>query len=48
MRFKDHRGTGGMYGLYRVHDLHMLVYAAMFAGLKEKAIEAGTVLRAGW
>lgn len=43
-KFLAERGPEGFYTLYRFHDLHLLVYAAMFAGCYEKAIAAALEL----
>ncbi|KAJ5488946.1 hypothetical protein N7539_003836 [Penicillium diatomitis] len=38
-KFMHHRGTKGFYTLYRMHDYHTLIYAAMFAGRKGIAMD---------
>ncbi|KAI9021056.1 hypothetical protein DFJ74DRAFT_633304 [Hyaloraphidium curvatum] len=43
-KYLAYRGPEGFYTLYRFHDLHLLVYAAMFAGIYEKAISAAQEL----
>lgn len=42
--FLSYHGPDGFYTLYRFHDLHLLVYAAMFAGCYSKAIAAALEL----
>lgn len=39
-RFLTHRGSRNFYTLYRAHDYHFCVYAAMFAGRFGTAMEA--------
>lgn len=39
-RFVDHAGPLNFYSLYRAHDLHFIVYSAMFAGQSQVALQA--------
>lgn len=39
-KFIQHRGTLNFYSIYRMHNYHTLIYAAMFAGQKEVALDA--------
>lgn len=38
-------GRAGFYEIYRAHNFHFLVYAAMFAGREQEAIDAARALR---
>jgi tetratricopeptide (TPR) repeat protein len=40
--YSKRRALGGIYAMYRAHNFHFLVYAAMFEGRKELALEAVT------
>ncbi|MCV7175537.1 tetratricopeptide repeat protein [Mycolicibacterium sphagni] len=39
-RFVGHAGPLNFYSLYRAHDLHFIVYSAMFAGQSQVALQA--------
>ncbi|KAJ5152367.1 hypothetical protein N7492_010662 [Penicillium capsulatum] len=39
-KFMHHRGALNFYSIYRMHNYHTLVYAAMFAGQKDVALDA--------
>jgi tetratricopeptide (TPR) repeat protein len=43
-RFVEHQGPLNFYSLYRAHDLHFVVYSAMFAGQSEIALQAADEL----
>jgi tetratricopeptide (TPR) repeat protein len=43
-RFVQHRGPLNFYSLYRAHDLHFVVYSAMFSGQYRLALEAADEL----
>jgi tetratricopeptide (TPR) repeat protein len=43
-RCVDHAGPLNFYSLYRVHDLHFIVYSAMFAGQSQIALQAADEL----
>ncbi|TGD88229.1 tetratricopeptide repeat protein [Mycolicibacterium sp. CH28] len=43
-RFVEHDGPLNFYSLYRAHDLHFVVYSAMFAGQLQIALEAADEL----
>ncbi|MFT4124859.1 MAG: hypothetical protein QM662_01355 [Gordonia sp. (in: high G+C Gram-positive bacteria)] len=43
-RFVENRGALNFATLYRAHDLHFRIYAAMFAGRLETALESATAL----
>jgi tetratricopeptide (TPR) repeat protein len=43
-RFLEREGPLNFYSAYRAHDLHFVVYAAMFAGQSEIALEAADEL----
>ncbi|EPS32548.1 hypothetical protein PDE_07508 [Penicillium oxalicum 114-2] len=39
-KYMHHRGAMGFYTVYRMHNYHTLIYAAMFAGRKGVALDA--------
>ncbi|BBY60811.1 tetratricopeptide repeat protein [Mycolicibacterium sarraceniae] len=43
-RFVEHAGPLNFYSLYRAHDLHFIVYSAMFAGQSQIALQAADEL----
>jgi tetratricopeptide (TPR) repeat protein len=43
-RFVEHEGPLNYYSLYRAHDLHFVVYSAMFSGQSRIALEAADEL----
>jgi len=43
-RFVEHEGPLNFYSLYRAHDLHFVVYSAMFAGQAQIALRAADEL----
>lgn len=43
-RFVEHEGPLNFYSLYRAHDLHFVVYSAMFAGQSQIALQAADEL----
>lgn len=43
-RFVEHQGPLNFYSLYRAHDLHFVVYSAMFAGQSQTALQAADEL----
>jgi tetratricopeptide (TPR) repeat protein len=43
-RFVAHQGPLNFYSLYRAHDLHFVVYSAMFEGRSEVALQAADEL----
>jgi len=43
-RFVAHAGPLNFYSLYRAHDLHFIVYSAMFAGQSQIALQAADEL----
>lgn len=43
-RFVEHEGPLNFYSLYRAHDLHFVVYSAMFAGQLNIALQAADEL----
>ncbi|BBY67048.1 tetratricopeptide repeat protein [Mycolicibacterium helvum] len=43
-RFVEHAGPLNFYSLYRAHDLHFIVYSAMFAGQSRIALQAADEL----
>ncbi|MGY4709345.1 tetratricopeptide repeat protein [Mycolicibacterium sp. CBM1] len=43
-RFVAHAGPLNFYSLYRAHDLHFVVYSAMFAGQSQIALQAAAEL----
>ncbi len=43
-RFVEHEGPLNFYSLYRAHDLHFVVYSAMFAGQSQIAMDAADEL----
>jgi tetratricopeptide (TPR) repeat protein len=43
-RFVEHAGPLNFYSLYRAHDLHFVVYSAMFAGQSQIALQAADEL----
>ena len=43
-RFVEREGPLNFYSLYRAHDLHFIVYSAMFAGQSEVALQAADEL----
>ncbi|SBS78495.1 Tetratricopeptide TPR_1 repeat-containing protein [uncultured Mycobacterium sp.] len=43
-RFVEHAGPLNFYSLYRAHDLHFIVYSAMFAGQSQIALQAAEEL----
>ncbi|OBJ52397.1 tetratricopeptide repeat protein [Mycobacterium sp. 1423905.2] len=43
-RFVDRAGPLNFYSLYRAHDLHFIVYSAMFQGLEHVALQAADEL----
>jgi tetratricopeptide (TPR) repeat protein len=43
-RFVEHEGPLNFYSLYRAHDLHFVVYSAMFAGQSRIALQAADEL----
>lgn len=43
-RFVEHQGPLNFYSLYRAHDLHFVVYSAMFAGQLQIAMQAADEL----
>jgi tetratricopeptide (TPR) repeat protein len=43
-RFVEHEGPLNFYSLYRAHDLHFVVYSAMFAGQSQIAMDAAAEL----
>jgi len=43
-RFVEHQGPLNFYSLYRAHDLHFVVYSAMFAGQSQIALQAADEL----
>lgn len=43
-RFVTHAGPLNFYSLYRAHDLHFIVYSAMFAGQSQIAVQAADEL----
>lgn len=43
-RFVEHEGPLNFYSLYRAHDLHFVVYSAMFAGQYQIALQAADEL----
>jgi len=43
-RFVEHQGPLNFYSLYRAHDLHFVVYSAMFAGQLQIALQAAEEL----
>lgn len=45
-RFVDHAGALNFYSLYRAHDLHFIVYSAMFQGQSRVAFQAADELAA--
>ena len=45
-RFVEHEGPLNFYSLYRAHDLHFVVYSAMFAGQSQIALQAADELSA--
>jgi tetratricopeptide (TPR) repeat protein len=45
-RFLERRGAMNFYTLYRAHDLHFRIYAAMFAGQSQVALETASELEA--
>lgn len=45
-RYLAHRGPLNFYSLYRAHNLHFVMYGAMFLGQSDKAIDAGRRLEA--
>ncbi|ULN38373.1 tetratricopeptide repeat protein [Mycolicibacterium smegmatis] len=45
-RFVEHRGPLNFYSLYRAHDLHFVVYSAMFEGQSQIALSAADELAA--
>lgn len=45
-RYVQHRGPLNFYTLYRAHNLHFVMYGAMFLGQSETAIDAGRRLEA--
>jgi tetratricopeptide (TPR) repeat protein len=45
-RFVEHRGPLNFYSLYRAHDLHFVVYSAMFEGASQIALSAADELAA--
>ncbi len=43
-RFVEHQGPLNFYSLYRAHDLHFVVYSAMFSGQSQIALQAADEL----
>ena len=43
-RFVEREGPLNFYSLYRAHDLHFIVYSAMFAGQSQIALQAADEL----
>lgn len=43
-RFVEHEGPLNFYSLYRAHDLHFVVYSAMFSGQSQIALQAADEL----
>lgn len=43
-KFVEHQGPLNFYSLYRAHDLHFVVYSAMFSGQSQIALDAAAEL----